>query len=821
MLMVDAMMPLVDFWEKGYVPVPNDSVIRDKVIISLFQALARILRTQNADGSWESGGCEVTSYAVISLTKLMSLSSAPKIKLHVGQAIESGQAFLRKNSRASTKPDNVWVGKIASGSNVMYQAYVLAALNAPVHKQQVGPNIESHFDIPLAKVTIQTKYYARQAWFVGVPEWLIQAFLIETQLLLPQIRDVRYAVFPSDSLVDDRYFESIPFAWIVANSLDNRSIGADLIYQMTILSVLGRQLEDYMENLVGETFVGCLFEVEDIIHGIFQKLAVEDIDQRVCDSHSNGTVRSSIATAISDVRSALYRFISHILNHPYVLMASSENQAQLRSELLSFLLSRVSQLSGEQGGRSSTDQTPHFYTFAFLVCLVGRQSSTSGLGLRRDFLDSPEQQYLAANLCRHMSIISYMSTNAEQRRAAPVQPAPTLPKSISLDSLRNQHAPTRSISTASTSSSSYDHSHYPVSPNSSISSAPGSSPNRSLSPKLPNHRPNLSPIGSPQDTLRMTRLLNHERRCLNLCFESLIEAGINQSTTNILKLFVDFNDLSEQIHRDPNIGSTYQPSTAHEIIDQSCILDPPPVPPKRTRGSVAAARAALAVEPLATKQPYQQTSKTQRSAEDDDWTKALALADRTASPIPKVRDWSWNKKPVIPTRRPSRASFEIKRIESIMSEMDGTRLESKPGPRTQRREAIESDAARAQVGHKIDARRRLTSNPTPDAEATQLAKDRLETQRRLSHGNQLRNGRDVHNGIVAEADAQRKVANNLQTKVMRETNKSEVTRMAIHRPGSAGWVKAPPPENLEGVEVRARKLHRASRLGGPRWKAPF
>lgn len=183
-------MQLLELWEKGHVPILDDRVIRDKVIISLFQALIRILQTQNVDGSWEGGGCEVTAYAIISLTKLTSLSSATRIKLQISRAIETGRSFLSTNFPASTGPDRVWTGKVRSGSSIMYQAYVLAAINAPVRKRQTKSTLESHSKIPLARMTIQTKYFARQAWFVGVPEWLIQACLIEAHLLLPQVRAV-------------------------------------------------------------------------------------------------------------------------------------------------------------------------------------------------------------------------------------------------------------------------------------------------------------------------------------------------------------------------------------------------------------------------------------------------------------------------------------------------------------------------------------------------------------------------------------------------------------------------------------------------------
>ena len=823
--MVEVFVHLIQLWARGCVPV-SDPAIQEKVLICLFQALTRTLHTQKLNGSWGSGGCETTAYAIITLKRLSSFTSAPMIRTQLTNAIESGRRFLSKNFRPFSEPDHIWTGKTTSGSSVLYQAYIMAALQSP--SKQSNPSIESHFKIPLAKITIQTKYYAKQAWFANVPEWLIQACLVESRLFLPQIRTVRYAVFPSDNLGEDSHFESIPFSSIVASNIDNRAIGAEFLYQMMILSVLARQLDEYVDGTIRESFSGCLFEVEDIIYSIFQELELYNKDQCFCGDHD----RESTATSISDVRSVLYRFISHILNHPYVLMASGRDQAQLRSELLAFLLGRISQLA-TQHSPNATDQTPHAYTFAFLSCLVGNQGSDCGVGLRRDFLDTPEQQYLAADICRHLSIISFMSNNAR------VENTVHQSKSRST-SLGNSGRPlSRSVSSVSTSSSSYDDSPSPISPISSVSSLSSGSPRNVFFPKVLDQLPHTSPLIASPESLQMSRLINHERQGLSLCLQSISESGINQRTGNILKVFVDVTELSEQIFNDPNIGSCYQP-TAHEIIQA------PPLPPKR-RGSVAAARAALTILPLMPKQhqiksedsqlseqqtapplpsphltykcfeesdqsvqrlepdlhemaqqPPKQTSSHIRQVSlpqsfDDFSDRTLTPSQDVYSPVPMERDWSWNRRP---GRRPSQSS-EISRIERIMSDFDGIKL-------PQRRTASESDAGWISKP-KIDAQKRLNSDGV-DAEAIKLAKVRLQTQKRAGAEAQRR------------AESQRKTG--LQSKSMVNVSTREV-RTGV-APENTGWVKAPPAlVEMPAVEGRTGKLHKAGRLGGPRWKAPF
>ena len=852
-------MRLVRLWEQGVVPVPDDPSIRNKVIISLFQALTRTLQSQNADGSWGSGQrCETTAYAVLALTKLASLSSAPRVKMQSTLAIKRGRDYLAKNYLPFSEPELVWVGNTTFGSSTLHQAYILAALQAPIPKQKSGPPIESHFEIPLAKVTIQTKYYGRQSWFANTPEWLIQASLIEGHLFLPQIREVRYAVFPSESLPDDQHFNYIPFMWISANSIEKRFIGAEFLYQMMILSVLNRQFEDYMVDVVGETFAGCMFEIEDIIQSIFQELEMYSKDQCFCGDHRSDTARSSTATTISDVRSVLYRFISHILNHPYVLMASVHDQAQLVCELQSFLLSRVSQLSdrtNRESGQSSTaptDQTTHPYTFAFLTCIVGNQGLSGGVGLRKDFLETPEQQFLAADLIRHISIMSFMSNNTiEEDEATTAFPMQMKDRSTSFGSSHGSF--NRSVSSTSTASSFYGEEGFsPVSPTSSVSSASNDPPSASKLPWQSLSPPFQSTSAPSEHSAQVARLLRHERRSLKICLDSLREAGVNSPTANVLKLFVGFTELSEQLYSDPNIGSCFQPTTANEVIEQACILSPPPVPLKQKpqKGSVAAARAAIAVPPLVAKPkprpqsfvesaiilpgmipplPVRNSSRTPSFDQGDDRTLTSSRNESPAHAVSMERDWSWNK-PIVPKRRMSRASAEISRIERIMSDMDSINIQPRHEPEIHQRHAS-SESNGDWVGQKpqVEAQKCQKASPVIDTEAIKLAKARaLESQRRQNVQPQRRAAIDLPKRYnKEEPDAKKKPAVDVQQNrnATEPPNKQDVRQRRATAPPVDGdrMIKSHASllEVVDSREVQARKLHRASRLGGPRWKAPF
>ena len=928
MLMSDAFTRLIELRDQRLVPTLDDPIFKDKVFLCLFQALTRTLQTQNSDGSWGTGlRSETTAYALLTLIRLSSLSSAPRVKLQLGQAIDKARSFLSKSFHPNQGPEQLWKEKSLSGSRILSQAYVLAAQRATAKQALPGKSIENRFGIPIAKIAIQTKYYGRQPWFMDVPEWLIQAFLVEGRLFLPQLKDVRYAVFPREVLAEDTCFDSIPFAWAAAGSVDRRLIAPEYLYQMMILTFLTRQYEQYAKNVLGVVFEGCLFEIEDVIHQIFEELeTVDSRDQCFCGDHGNGHHGSSISTtgtvSLSEARSVLYRYISHVMNHPYVLMASHHDQDQLRSELLAFMLSRIcsstddnSNLGVEEGalakttGSSSPDQTSHQLAFAFLCCMVGKQTSDGAVGLRRDFLDSPEQHYLVADLCRRLSILSFLSDAGPGATSEGLTSERRASLRSSSVGESHRHSFQSSMSSASATSSSYSDNSSPVSPVSSVSSAPASPSSLGTPMKTATHRALQSEPQDVEQASQLKRLLWHERKCLDTCLESLTEASTNDRTLNILKLFVDVSELSEQIFSDPNVG-TYHANVDHQVLEkpqkteQVHLADPPPppAPPKKVerRGSVSAARAALEVAPLQPRRESRErnTHEQLRSQSSDCLSRTPSISTATDTPsrpsqddiklkgtTNTQREWNFNKaNKIMQNRKASQSSIEISRIERIMADIDGGKstdasLPTHPALRNKKAADLPKPKINPMLPYHPDAK---LGKPLPAQERSKyepiMAHGQTNGKARSSSdpkaSEKSKSSRDLIGSIrrkkseirlppAKEAEEQQfRRASLLQARAMVEAanaNTSVQTRPSLSNKGedrsnkaakksksedkarslklgkaceqqfwSSGWVKAPPPVNnngeaaLEAERVeRMKKLKRASRLGGPRWRAPF
>lgn len=960
MLMAQTFVRLIDLYDRGLITVLDDSILRDKVLICLFQALVRTLQTQNSDGSWGRGQrCETTSYALITLTRLSVLSSSPRIRFQAARAIENARCYLSKNFRPSTEADHMWNEKTVSGSRVIFQAYVLAALQATTVTPPSPCSIEQRSEVPLAKIAIQTKYYSRQPWFANMPEWQIQAFLVESYLVLPQLKAVQYAVFPQDTLAEDRYFDSIPFGWIAAGCVERRFIGAEYLYQMMILTFLNRQLVEYIDHVLREIFSGCLFEIEDVVHDIFEEL--EDFnpkDQCFCDGHpSRSSISTSGTISLSEARSVLYRYVSHILNHPYVLMASHHDQAQLRSELLTFLLGHLSQSSDEKEssgieddalarttGTSSPEQTSHQLMFAFLSCIVGNQSPNGAIFPRKDFLETPDQHYLAADLCRRLSILSFLSHSSVGGTTpeAPYRELKDSYRPFSLSDYKRESCES-SISSASATSSTYSDSGSPVSPISSVSSAPSMSPTRGFCTKTTAALMDGSTASKTEPGTQLKRLLRHERRCLDICLETLLEAETDLRTFNVIKLFVDLSELSDQIFSDPNLASSL-PVIDYSIPERpQSIEDPddnfrPPTPPKKAerRGSVSAARAALEIAPLKPKRD----SESQLPPPELP-PKFPAVISRTRSPSRETiastaaaciqddimlrgttttqREWNFNKEnKALKSRKASKSSLEINRIERVMADMDGVKEplpslprnfsrpktdDNLPNPKINpvlpvhpalRNEQKMAEPAKSTQHLKTECTQPDLPEPPNDDEASVLARpsfssaatsfrpvrgrvgsfsgslsgsfsgsfsSRKSAEERLqakirSDERRRRNAIEFqfnHSALYGKPSKPARSARKTGT----ELKKVERSRRAMTEPIAltikedpltpvkqvsesegrgdqggvnppAGWVKAPLPIDNNGEasldaerNERLSKLKRASRLGGPRWRAPF
>lgn len=450
MLMAEAFSAALTLWDAGKLPSLPEKLVRDGIVISLFQALIRTLQTQNDDGSWGTRGSrEETSYAVLTIAKAAILPVAESLHPLITEALESGKRFI-DNTQEST-PVHLWIEKVSYGSAALTESYSLAALRAGLPQLPLSAKTRDLIQVPEQKVKHFTKFYSGIPLFAETPAWRLQAALVEGYLFLPQLREMRLDIFPRDGMEDDKYFEYIPFTWTSNSNLDNKFLSSKTLLDMMIISFLNYQADEFMEAVVGRYFGDRTSDIVAIIDSIFASLRRQPDESMSSDSEGGDDLSTRPAgvptppddtmmeedspeqvdgkgkPSLGDVRQILHAFITYVMRHPAVQAANATMAAAVEVELRTFLLSHLEQAADNkrfttqqnvndlgavfQSPRSSfyrwvqstsSDHTSCPYSFALYQCLL-----VEGLA-GRDCFPSVQEKYVAEAMCRHLAVLCRM-----------------------------------------------------------------------------------------------------------------------------------------------------------------------------------------------------------------------------------------------------------------------------------------------------------------------------------------------------------------------------------------------------------------------------
>ena len=308
MLMAQALQQVLTAWDRGCVSSIPEELIMDQIVVVLLQALVRTLRFQNSNGSWgENDSYEESAYATILLNTLADLPCAQLFRRSTDSAKERGQAFITQAERQLQGPEYLWIEKVTYGSQIISQAYILAALKrTPFEQTEIKWKAAKLFDLPMQKIEMFVGFYSQLPMFSSVPEWFLPAALVEGYLFLPQLRRVRLNVFQRQNMAEDKYFEYIPFTWAAANGLDKSYLGTEYLYHMNVISFLNYQADEYMEAVVGEHFSDHLDEIRGMINETlnYESLNSDIGELETADSGINGTRKLEGINAPEEINGA-------------------------------------------------------------------------------------------------------------------------------------------------------------------------------------------------------------------------------------------------------------------------------------------------------------------------------------------------------------------------------------------------------------------------------------------------------------------------------------------------------------------------------------
>jgi len=142
MLQAQAFVRFLKHWAKDELnaeAVPSDLVYQD-IPRMLLEILTQTMISQKHDGSWELKR-EVTVYAILTLTPLLSLPWVDFLKPECTACIFRGKAYLENHRKEWRKAEHMWIEKTVYGSPNLLQAYCLAAMKVAIPTTIVSAKI--------------------------------------------------------------------------------------------------------------------------------------------------------------------------------------------------------------------------------------------------------------------------------------------------------------------------------------------------------------------------------------------------------------------------------------------------------------------------------------------------------------------------------------------------------------------------------------------------------------------------------------------------------------------------------------------------------
>ena len=357
----------------------SGEIVRNKIPLTLIQALVRVLITQHDTGAWDDHSCEITAYALLTLTNLRSLPWPSSLSSQISSAVERAEQILHSATSRQHENSYVWIAKNTYCVVILSKTYRVAALYSAKSHRSINWKPECRdilFGGPTSRVEETSSLFSGISLFIQEPLWKLTASALESSLFLPRLLKADLDICPSTKNPIQEHAQYLPFIWAGCNNL-RAQVDNTILWDMMLVSVLIYQIDEYMETTVAvqppsdlkstKISILRLYEGLDprysiLIKGICKRATGSDTalkDNIMPCSSQLGTTSSSNAV-LRETETTLARFINYFTSHPKVTAGPPSIQFHLRHGLCDFLLAQIVRLEDSQGlGSHSRGQKAH------------------------------------------------------------------------------------------------------------------------------------------------------------------------------------------------------------------------------------------------------------------------------------------------------------------------------------------------------------------------------------------------------------------------------------------------------------------------------
>lgn len=351
----------------------SEPKLKETIPTISLKIMSTVLRMQAGDGGW-GNECELTAYAVMTVS---SLSQLPWTGTH-GRFIDSisrGKTFLTTRRSEWKEGAPLWTEKVTYSSNILSQAYCLAAVLSHMPSPTTTNTIPQPFQVSEKIARGMRKalgLISHTPLFSEAEPQILRAAELQACWAMCNLQRRRLHIFPRTGMGEDKYLIFIPLTWTACMSLHDDSVSLAVLYDMMVLSMLNYQVDEYMEVVVGgeahceEDFASA----REVVRQLFLESSAScSRDNNSPEAHCIPTMvpdlspSSDNGSAPSNIKTVLRRYVSHILRHPAVLNSPTFMQVWLARELKIFLLAHIDHAEdnhrfARQLTKSSASRTP-------------------------------------------------------------------------------------------------------------------------------------------------------------------------------------------------------------------------------------------------------------------------------------------------------------------------------------------------------------------------------------------------------------------------------------------------------------------------------
>lgn len=319
--------------------------------IMVLQIIARLLSTQNSNGTWgeEASGCiETTSLALLTLSAVIHLPFVVLLVTDIRQALERGRDVLLlhvlSDHKMASQKNALWMRYTVFHDKYRQEAYALAA----AEKMLTFKAPESR-PIPFPDKTTH-KTFALASFFHALPKLSKESFTmlkiaaIESSFYVRKLKSMRHDIFPRTKAKEmDKYFDYIPIMWTISSFAKRAFVPPFLIWDISVLSMYIFLVDEYMEGQIAEFTSAELQELRTGIERVFdQELEFNPLASHVAQR------QDSLSKDVAEALTVFERWARYHMTYSSLTSASPTDLLNLRLESKNYLLHHLTQIIDNQ-----------------------------------------------------------------------------------------------------------------------------------------------------------------------------------------------------------------------------------------------------------------------------------------------------------------------------------------------------------------------------------------------------------------------------------------------------------------------------------------